>query len=433
MKIAPARKAAFGVLLRVEVDQAYSSALLPLAVADLSDNDRSLCYEITLGTLRHQIFLDHIISLFAKTRKLDVEVRIALRMALYQLRFLDRIPAYSAVNDAVNLVDSARKSSAKGFVNALLRHEQRQPAEISTTDSFDRNALLTSHPRWLLEKWARNLGFDEAIQLAAANNKVPAVAFRVTTSASVKPQAIEQLAVRSEHIEGCFLADRFEKELLKFADAGQIYFQDEASQMAAAAVPLSAGTRFLDVCAAPGGKTTLIAASARANGIDLYACAGDIRFSRVELLRENCEKKVGGAVDILQYDAQRALPFADESFDSVLVDVPCSGTGTIRHNPEIRYHLKPSDIEELPLKQLAILVNASKLVTRGGILVYSTCSVEREENEDVCDKFMASAAETFIKTQPEVAKRFLTSDGYARTWPHRDAMDGFFIAALKRI
>jgi 16S rRNA (cytosine967-C5)-methyltransferase len=181
------------------------------------------------------------------------------------------------------------------------------------------------------------------------------------------------------------------------------------------------------VCAAPGGKTGLIAR--RNPGVRVVA--GDLHRKRVLLLRNNCRQQCVSNFEVLQYDAAKELPFADESFDAVLLDAPCSGTGTIRHNPEIRYFLEASDIAELPRKQLTILQNASQLVKSGGSLIYSTCSLEREENESVVERFLDENAE-FAASKPHVPERFVTPDGFARTWPQRDDMDGFFVAELGR-
>jgi 16S rRNA (cytosine967-C5)-methyltransferase len=196
--------------------------------------------------------------------------------------------------------------------------------------------------------------------------------------------------------------------------------------MVAAAVRVPAGGRFLDVCASPGGKTGYTASHTPAASV----FAGDLYWQRVEMLRDNCRRQRVDA-QILQYDAARSLPFHDASFESVFVDAPCSGTGTIRHNPEIRYFLKPEDFGILAKKQRAILDNASKLVTHGGSLVYSTCSLEIKENEEMCRQFLADRGE-FDLIGPNVDQRFVTPDGFARTFPHRDGMDGFFIAEFRR-
>ncbi|MBC7900763.1 MAG: 16S rRNA (cytosine(967)-C(5))-methyltransferase RsmB, partial [Saprospiraceae bacterium] len=180
MKISPARIAAFAILLKIEKEKAFSSVLLPQYESDLLPPDRGLCHALTLGILRKQIFLDRLIDQFAKGKKLDPAVRIALRIGLFQLLFLDKVPDYSAINESVNLVQYAKKTSAKGFVNAILRRVTRETIDLAFADDVDRIAVTTSHPRWLVEKWAGQFGVDEAENIAAANNEIPRIAFRIS-------------------------------------------------------------------------------------------------------------------------------------------------------------------------------------------------------------------------------------------------------------
>lgn len=429
MRISPARLAAFDILYRIETDRAYSSALLPLYEDNLSHLDRGLCHELVLGVLRKQIYLDKVIDRLSKDKKLDTAVRIALRLGAYQLMFLARVPAYSSINESVNLVQKARKTSAKGLVNAVLRRISEGVPEFEFVDDIERISVETSHPRWLIENWIDDFGHDEAERIAAANNDVPRVAFRVTRKGSgFKAPAVYE---RSEFVYGCMLTGMIDDELRLAANAGEIYFQDEASQLVAQVAANRAGDRILDVCAAPGGKTTQIAAAIGDRDTVLLV-AGDLHTSRVKLLAATCKNQGAAFANVIQYNAEVALPFANESFDTVLLDAPCSGTGTIRHNPEIRYFLAAGDFQELSKKQLAILMNASKHVQPGGRLIYSTCSLQIEENEAVCRSFL-DETENFQQVEPGVPDRFRTADGFARTFPARDNMDGFFIAEFRRI
>ncbi|MEJ7847661.1 MAG: 16S rRNA (cytosine(967)-C(5))-methyltransferase RsmB [Pyrinomonadaceae bacterium] len=442
MKISPARLAAFEILSKIEKERAFSSVLLPQYENDLSLQDCGLCHALTLGILRKQIGLDRLIDQYTKGKKIDSAVRIALRIGLYQLLFLDKVPDYSAINESVNLVQYGKKTSAKGFVNAILRRATREKIDIVFTDHIDRISVETSHPRWLIEKWIGQFGENETTTLAAANNDIPQIAFRTTArSAGAPPGNV----LPSEYVEGCFIADNIDEELLAMAERGEIYFQDEASQMVAASVDLKEGEKFLDVCAAPGSKATLIANKFQISNFkfqisDLKAqtansgliVAGDLHYQRVQFMRSNFEKQGIDNFNLLQYDAVKSLPFGDESFDVVLVDAPCSGTGTIRHNPEIRYFLSVDDFNDLSRKQLVILQNASKFVKTGGRLIYSTCSLEQEENEIVCADFLAANPD-FDKIRPEVPDKFINDELFVHTSPHRDNMDGFFIAAFERV
>jgi 16S rRNA (cytosine967-C5)-methyltransferase len=272
-------------------------------------------------------------------------------------------------------------------------------------------------------RWSEQFGPERAAGLAEANNRVGRHAFRVIADGPVDVGN----APKSKFVEGCYLIDRMARHLIESAERGDIYFQDEASQMVAAAVSVPNGGRFLDVCAAPGGKTGMIL---RYQDVG-FAAAGDLYWPRVQTLRENLHKQGVQKIGLLQYDAETPLPFADEVFETVLVDAPCSGTGTIRHNPELRYFVREPDICELVEKQLRILKNASKLVKPGGSLVYSTCSLETEENEGVCRRFM-SAEPAFERVDPNLPSQFITHDGFGRTFPDRDEMDGFFVADFRR-
>ncbi len=431
MKISPARVAAFEILTKIESEKAFSSILLPVYEQNLSLKDRALCHEITLGTLRKQIYLDLLIENFTKKGKLDTAVKIALRIGLYQILFLDKIPDYSAINESVNLVQKAKKTSAKNLVNAVLRRATREKIEFTFSDEIEKLSVETSHPQWLIEKWIEQFGFEETQKLARANNEISRIAFRPTAKTS--PETLEFLSKfeKSDFAENCYIAERFDADLLRLAESGEIYIQDEASQIIAGSVELEENQKFLDVCAAPGSKATLVARQKAKGKRQNLLVAGDLYAHRVKTLRENCRRQAIDFVNIVQYDAVKSLPFADYTFEWILLDAPCTGTGTIRHNPEIRYFLQEKDFLELSGKQLKLLKNASKLVKQGGILIYSTCSLEPEENEFVIESFLAENKE-FSATIPRVPVNILTDKNFGRTFPQRDNSDGFFIAALMR-
>ena len=440
MNISPARIAAFEILVKIAAEKAFSSVLLPLYEEKLEAKDRALCHEITLGTLRRQIYLDAIIEKLSNGKKLDSIVKVILRIALYQLSFLDKIPAHAAINDAVNLTQKAKKTSAKGLVNAVLRRFTREKIELVFADEFERISVETSHPRWLIERWNGQFGLAETEKLAAANNETPVSVFRLTNKSDENTvgtlMKLDLEITESEIVENAWKVANSNQMLRLYADDGKIYFQDEGSQLIAHSVNLQSGESFLDVCAAPGSKATFVARKKEKGKKQKEAApsllvAGDFYEHRTKILQVNCRRQGMSNINILRYDAERDLPFAGESFDVVLLDAPCSGTGTIRHNPEIRYFLEEKDFAELPIKQLRILKNASKALKTNGRLIYSTCSLEREENEAVAEEFL-KANEDFIKVQPKVPARFLTSESYARTYPQSDKTDGFFIAEFEK-
>ena len=427
---------AFEVLRRVE-EGAFASVLLASATRDMHGEDRGLCYELVLGVLRWQLWLDRLAEHYAgrKAETLDEPVRRALRLGLYQLRFLTRIPAPAAVNEAVNLAYEARLRSAAAFINAVLRRATREPdydpaAEIP--DPIERVAVATSHPAWLIKRWVTAFGAGEAEAMARTNNHTPPVAFRVNELRAESRSVMEKLREAGMRAEASRLAPcgwrvegASDTSLREAVQEGLIYIQDEASQLVGHIVGAQAGERILDVCAAPGSKTTQIAALA---GDRALVVAGDLYEHRLRMVRESAARQGLKSIRVVAHDMEAALPFADGSFDRVLVDAPCTGTGTLRRNPEIRWRITGSDIIELAARQRRILLNAARAVCHGGRLVYSTCSVEREENEEVTAAFQAARGDFAALARVP----FLDASGTARTWPHHDGTDGFFIAAFER-
>ena len=424
--VSPARLAAFNILEQVEAG-AFSSVLLAAEEPKLQPADRALCHELVLGVLRWQLLLDKIVEHSSKRRieSLDSAVRIALRLGLYQLRFLTRIPASAAVNESVSLVRAARLSSATAFVNAVLRRAIREAdydpaAEVS--DPLERIALRTSHPVWLIERWTKAFGSAEAEAFAYANNDVPLTAFRVVRMRANEEEVLSKLKAagaslaRSHVAKDAWRVSQATSILRELSAAGQIYLQDEASQLVPQLLNVEAGERVLDLCAAPGGKTTSMADRAGDEAMIIAADRSSTRMATVIATSSLQELK---SIKPVIVDATEQLPFKPGSFDKVLVDAPCSGTGTLRRNPEIRWRLSAADIAAFAEKQKRILSQAADAVRPGGRLVYSTCSVEREENEDVIQAFLARD-DRFRSLQT------------LRTWPHREGCDGFFIAVFQK-
>jgi 16S rRNA (cytosine967-C5)-methyltransferase len=339
LRVSPARAAAFDILRKVEAG-GYASDLLLSHTAALDSRDAGLASEIVFGVLRFRAQLDYLIG----PRKLDAEVRIALRMGIYQLRYLERIPPHAAVAESVDLVKRARKTSAAGLVNAILRKVTRDPV------AWPSREVELSCPEWLLARWERHHGPDAAAEIARAALREPG----------------------------------------KFTRAGRT--QDIGSQSIVPLLCLQPGQTFLDLCAAPGNKT----AQALESGVRAVAC--DVHFHRIKELR-------GLNAALLVADGTKPIPFS-RKFDRILVDAPCSGTGTLGRNPEIKWKLRPEDLADLQLRQKALLANALDVLVPGGILVYSTCSLEPEENEQVA------------------------GPGTLRL-PGRDEGDGFFAAVLR--
>lgn len=435
--VSRARLTAYHILRRVEEEGAYSSVLLALTTDDLSASDRRLCYELVLGVLRRQIWLDRLIEHYAArpTDELDPAVRRALRLGLYQLRCLARVPASAAVNDAVNLVRLARRGFAAGLVNAVLRRAAREvefDPVAAIADPVERLSVESSHPIWLLKRWIAHFGMEETRAFARANNEPAPVAFRLTPKAESNA-VLQRLCEQGVEFEASSVAScawrtpAISGALRALIAEGLIYLQDEASQLVACALGAKAKERVFDACAAPGSKATLIAALTNNRAMIV---AGDLHLHRLHTVRALAHQQGAENIHLVNLNAERPLPFEEETFDRVLVDAPCSGTGTLRRNPEIRYRLRPSDIAELQARQTRILLETAKAARKRGRLVYSTCSVEPEENEDVVREFLRACPQARIAWEALPAALPRTDFG-VRTWPHREGTDGFFFTAVE--
>ncbi len=381
--VSAARVTAFEVLLLVERG-GYASELLRARGAGLDARDAGLASEIVLGSLRFQTQLDFFITHFSgrTADRLDPEVRAALRMGIYQLRYLDRIPPHAAVSESVELVKAARKRSAAPFVNAVLRKVNREAI------AFPDRATELSHPAWLLERWERQFGEETASRIARANLAEPETYVRIPPGASAPPEVrLEPAGVR-----GAF-------RVVEGNPAG-LRIQDVGSQSIVPLLELKPGQTFLDVCAAPGNKT----AQAMESGVRAVAC--DVHRNRLKPLE-------GLGCDLVVADGTVSLPFR-RSFDRILLDAPCSGTGTLARNPEIKWRLQPSKVIELHGIQVRLLRNALDCLVPGGLLVYSTCSLEREENEEVVEEALGRPPERMGRRMPGV-----------------DPGDGFFFAVIR--
>ena len=428
--------AAFNILRRVE-EGGYASILLAARAERLKPVDRALCHELVLGALRRQLWLDRLIEYYSdrSLTSLDTDVVIALRLGLYQLRFLNRIPAPAAVNESVKLVRRAGLRSADGFVNAVLRRAGREPEVDPATiisNPLTRLAVETSHPEWLLKRWIDVFGTNEAEALARANNQPAPVAFRIVRNKASESEIIDQLRAKGTEViaskitAGAWRIINGGSLLHELARSGQIYIQDEASQLVGQIVDAKPGDRVLDLCAAPGGKTTQIAAEN-----NTIVIAGDVHEHRVRTVANVARLQSLSNIQCVVLNAEGPPPFVPGSFDRVLVDAPCSGTGTLRHNPEIRWRISAEGIRDLANRQKQILLNAAGMVKAGGRLVYSTCSVEPEENEAVVNAFL-SETDSFAPLDLKDNPSLFAAGEHLRTWPHRDDVDGFFIAAFER-
>jgi 16S rRNA (cytosine967-C5)-methyltransferase len=469
MALSPARVAAFEILLRVEKQQAYAAELLHSErLTALSTADRSLCTELVMGVLRWRLLLDQHIARFSFTpfRKLDLEVLSALRLGAYQIEFLERVPARAAINESVELVKHARKHSAAPLANAVLRKLPQTSAEERARrhrgdawldsrgkEEFAAAALAhdLAHPQWLVERWMERYGPARAAAICACDQQVPATTVRLRPAAASPQTAGGKGGALEEELRQAGL-QLVPGQLMATARRvtagdpthtgaylqGRVAIQDEASQLIAALV--GTGQRILDCCAAPGGKTSALAD--RNPGGEILAL--ELHEHRARVLH----RMAGAAnVRVIAADA-RIMPVAG-AFDRILTDVPCSGTGTLARNPEIKWRLKPEDIADLRKRQVAILRAASSRLAPGGRLVYASCSLEPEENESVIEEVLSSGANPvaglrLLEGRAELERlrdagelvwpdiESLLHGPFLRTLPGVHPCDGFFAAIVEK-
>lgn len=441
------RHAAFQTLLRIEKERSYADILIDHELKDggLTGPDRGLYTELVYGTLRKQGTLDHIIGQFSKTpvSRLERSVVLLLRLGLYQIFFLDRVPVSAAVNETVNLAKQYA-ARASGFINAVLRSADRGRDSIkypdAATEPVANIAAVHSHPAWIAERWISQLGFSEASELAAAMSVPPPFTIRVNSlktdraALTARLQAEGVTAVPCPFApDGLTITSAISLSNSKAFAEGLFSVQDEASQLAALLLTPEPGDTILDLCAAPGGKATYLA-ELTGDRCNLVACDRNPR--KLALIRDLTERLGIGSLSVNLLDATKPLEKLQGTlFDRILVDAPCSGLGVIHRNPEGKWWKEPADPARLAITQLAILDNAAVRLKPGGVMVYSTCSTSVEENEQVVDKFVKQHPGFVIEPVSETLPQMLamqTGQGFFRSWPHRHAMDGFFAARLRK-
>ena len=442
--IAPARIAAYETVLAVAAGRADLPAALARARTKLPDErDRALAGEIATGTLRWQGAFDHVIQAFSgrPSARLDPEILAILRISIFQLLHLDRVPASAVVDDAVEMARRAGKRSASGFVNALLRRVSRERKELPLPQepALDFLAITLSHPRWLAERWLARHGFDAASAWARFDNSPAALTLRANTLRTTRSELTRELADLGVQTEDTRFAPHGltvtsgNPLLTPLAHSGRFFVQDEASQLVGEFAGARPGERILDACASPGGKTTQMAAAMEGHGTIV---AADVRGRRVDLLARTVAESGARHIHVVQANARVRPPFA-EVFDAVLVDAPCSGLGTIRRDPDIRWRRGESDLPALADAQREMLSELSSVVRPGGRIIYSTCSSEPEENEAVVAAFLETHP-SFRRLEPpppwdrqELAS-LLDADGALKTLPFRDGLEAFYAAMLVR-
>jgi len=436
--LSPARDVALDILLRVEQGGFASELLHSERLDRLSAQDRGLTTELVMGALRWRSRLDAAIASLSSQplAKLDAEVLESLRLAAYQIGFLSRIPAHAVVNDAVELVKRKKKRSAASFVNGVLRKllarkDVLEPVPAPGPKTIPELSVLYAHPLWMVDRWAGQFGLEAAEQICAHNQQIPPTAIHLAgpdaekelIAAGIKPSPGRLLKSARVVTNGDIT------KTTVFA-AGRIQIQDEGSQLVA--MLAGRGQRLLDCCAAPGGKTAIMAERNPQSEI----VATELHEHRVREMRERLKRRVN--VTVTQADASNLdLP---GDFDRVLADVPCSGTGTLARNPEIKWRLNTGDLADLHGRQVAILRGALAKLRSGGRLIYSTCSLESEENEAVVTEVGATVLSVAEELENLRREGLLLVDDFSgiihgpflRILPGQFGTDGFFAALLTR-
>lgn len=439
-----AREVALLTLHTCERQGGWSDAVLKkqLAQAGLDRRDAALATQICFGVQQNRLLLDYYLSRFSNVplKRMESKVVQALRVGLYQMLFLSRIPHSAAVNSAVELTRTHCKNArAAGLVNAVLRNLERSIDRLPVIDSSDPAAYLStlySHPKWLVEEWIARLGQEQAAQLLACNNTPVPVTAQVNTCRISTTALLARLsdagvdAQMHPWLKDCLiLRDTGDIEGLEAFEQGLFYVQDAASRLAVLAANAQPDMRVLDTCAAPGGKSFALAVAMQDRG-ELISC--DLHPHKKKLMQAGADRLGLSCMHPQNTDAMVLRPEWEQSFDLVLTDVPCSGLGVIRKKPDIRYK-DPEPLAGLPEVQKKILNNASQYVKPGGVLLYSTCTLRTEENEAVVRDLLSRRTdfklESFVLPGPvgEV------DDGMVTLWPHLHDTDGFFIAKLRRL
>jgi 16S rRNA (cytosine967-C5)-methyltransferase len=411
-----------------------------------SSLDRAFLTELTYGVIRWRGKLDWVVRHFSKIpfERIELETLNILRLGLYQILFLSRTPSSAAVNESVELSKRIRGKGGAGFVNAVLRSCIRQKDEIRYPDMAEDPALhisvVQSHPLWLVQRWVKEMGVEETIHVCLFNNQISPLTLRTNTLKISREDLVRKLEEKelkplsttfSE--EGILLQDPPPTSELAFLKEGLYIIQDEASQLVTSILDTKPGERIFDACAAPGGKSTHMAQKMENRG-EIYAL--DLSKGKLDFIEETCQRLGIKIVKTTKGDAVKSLPIPQGvKFDRILADAPCSGFGTLRRNPDLKWRRGEKDIQRLSELQFSILSNLSAYVKEGGILVYSTCTVFHEENEDVVEKFLGGHPEFKIdRIDKVIPEKWLSliQNGYFKTFPPKNEMDGFFVARLRK-
>ncbi len=441
-----AREGAIKILYEVEVNEAYSNIALnkELSQNQYSQLDKGFLTELVYGVLENMIYIDHVISQFSsvKLKKIHPWTLIVLRLGIYQLLFLDKVPVSAAVNESVNLAKKYNKASS-GFVNAILRNVERKKQSIKMPDRKKETvkflSITYSHPQWMVEQFLKHFTLEFTEELLKANNETPELNLRVNTLKISVENCIKELekvglqVVQSPYIEEALyikgITNLQDLELLK---KGYLYIQDFGSMLISRVLEPKENDFIIDVCSAPGGKATHLAQMMNNEG---KIIARDVHQHKLKLIQKNAKNLGVNIIQTEYFNGKEVDLDLIEMADGVLVDAPCSGLGIIRRKPEIKYRKKSDDINEITSMQLEILKKASKYVKHKGYLVYSTCTIEPSENNSIIEKFLEEDNKFELVDIGKEYSKLIPGEPQGKTiqlYPNIHNTDGFFIAKLRR-
>jgi 16S rRNA (cytosine967-C5)-methyltransferase len=443
-----AREVALEILTRVEQDKSYSNLLLNqiLQKHPLERADTGLVTEIVYGTIQHLNTIDYYLNQFVAkgVEKLEPWVRALLRLSLYQVVYLERIPAHAIVNEAVNLANKKGHQGISGMVNGVMRNVIRQKEQLvvpSDLPLVERIALQYSHPKWMVARWIQQFGEQATALICEANNETPKTSARVNTLKHTQAEMLAKL--QQEEIEakaselapnGIIVSQGGNLAFTRWFTEGSITIQDESSMLVAEAVDPQPGMRVLDCCAAPGGKTTHLAEKMQDIG-SVVAC--DVHEHKIALIRGQAERLKLRSIETVFCDALDLFKhYPAESFDCILLDAPCSGLGVIRRKPDLKWSKQEREIAEITILQNKLLNAVHGLLKPGGVLVYSTCTMEYAENQGLIAQFLQQQSQFTLEAFPSEQLRKINAEssmaGMLQILPFQYDSDGFFIARMRK-
>lgn len=439
-----AREIALKILLDVHLKGAYSNYSISKHLKGIENKqDESLVREIVYGVIENLSYIDYMISKLSNRRleKVDPKILDILRIGVYQMAFMDKIPHRAAVNESVNLAKKYGHKGLVGFTNGLLRNFSRKKEEIMKIDLKDQVDYLSikySHPKWMVKRWLKEFSYEFTEDLLIHNNSKPKLNIRVNTLKTTREELKDLLLNSGYRVtessyakDGLIVEDPLRITETEEFQKGYFTIQDESSMLVAQVLSPKEKSLVIDLCSAPGGKSTHMGQLMKNKG-KIISC--DIYDHKLDLVRENAYRL---GITIIETKIQDALKLNEdfiEKADYLLVDAPCSGLGIIRRRPEIKWNRKEEDIKDLSKMQKAILDNAGRYLKPGGVMVYSTCTIEREENMGVIEDFLEGNKNFALEGFSDLLSSPIDTEdkGYIQLFPHIHGTDGFFVARLRK-